>query len=140
MPELSNTGDRNSLASNGAGNNPRVWASKAPMCFTGRGGGSMSSLKAKKVGGVDKKIETILGDRLSQLVPNGDLWNGKRSKCKPGESWGCGGLILPLGLTSKKGRGLLRGEGGVFRALSEALESRDPNFFRLLLPGHTTGS
>lgn len=37
---------------------------------------AMSSLKAKKVGGVDKKVETILGDQLSQLALNGgDLWN-----------------------------------------------------------------
>lgn len=67
MPGLSNAGDRNSLASNGAGSYPRVWASKTPAVFHG----TMSPLKAKKVGAMDKKVETILGDQLSQLVLNG---------------------------------------------------------------------
>lgn len=48
---------------------------------------TVSSLKAKKVGGVDKEVETILGDQLSQLALNGgDLWNGRHLKYKPGES------------------------------------------------------
>lgn len=128
---MSNTSDRNSLAANGAGSDSRVWASETVFH------GAVSSLKAKKVGGVDKKVETILGDQLSQLALNGgDLWNGRHSKYKPRESWGCGGLISPLGLTSKMRRRLLKGEGDVFRALSGAQEGREPSSFHLLLPGH----
>lgn len=101
--------------------------------------GAVSSLKAKKVGGMDKEVETILGDQLSQLALNGgDLWNRRHLKCKPGESWGHGALISPLGLSSKKGGRLLKGEDGVCRALSGTLGGRDLSFFPLWLPGHTS--
>lgn len=57
------------------------------------------------MGGVGKKIETVLGDQLSQLVLNGrDSWNVGHSTYKPGEFCEHGGLISPLDLTSDKDR------------------------------------
>lgn len=85
---------------------------------------------------MDKKVETVLGDPLSQLALNGDSWDVGLSMYKPGESWEHGGLISPLNLTSEKERRLLKGKGSIFRALSGALVGRDPNFSHLLLPGH----
>lgn len=72
-----------------------------------------SSLKAKKVGGVDQKVETVWGDQLSQLAPT---W-GRLTECgtftyKSGESWEHRGLSSPLGLTSEENR-LLKGESDV---------------------------
>lgn len=54
---------------------------------------------------MDKKVETVLGDQVSQPVLNArDSWNVEHLMYKPGESWEHGGLISPLDLTSDKDR------------------------------------
>lgn len=136
MPELGNTGDRYSLASNGASINARVWASKTPAVF--HGARVMWSLKDKKVGGMDKKVETILGDQLSQLVLQ---WK-RLMECgmfavQARRVLGTRRPYLTSGFDKGGEGGCLMVKSGGFRALPGSLAGKDPISSHVLLPGHT---